>query len=97
MKSIIIANDGKTTSTYFYSKSVVKELNRINNPCLVLGKLTGKTRQEKKSDLEEKARFYQLIDIGGLSWGEVSEIENYFRTYGKRYGLIKEFKENGII
>ena len=97
MKSIILANDGTTTNTYFYKKAVLQELNKLDYPCVVLGKLSGKTYTERKSDLEEKARFYQYIDIGGLSWGELSEIQSYFEIYGKRYGLIKEFKENGII
>ena len=97
MKSIILANDGTTTNTYFYSKKVLKELNKLDYPCIVLGKLSGATYQERKNDLEEKAKFYQYIDIGGLSWGELDEIQSYFEKQGKRYGLLTEFKENCII
>lgn len=97
MKSFILANDGTTTNTYKYSKSVLKELNRLDYPCIVLGKLTGVTYQERKNDLEEKAKLTQYVDIGGLSWGELYEIQVYFETQGKRYGLLREFKENCII
>lgn len=31
-----------------------------------------------------------------LSWGEVAEKSNYFYKNGKKYGLLREFKENGI-
>lgn len=31
------------------------------------------------------------------SYGELMEYSNMFERLGKRYGLIKEFKENGII
>ena len=31
------------------------------------------------------------------SYGELLEASNYFYKLGKKYGLIKEFKENGII
>lgn len=31
------------------------------------------------------------------SWYELSIWCNYFYNLGKRYGLLKEFKENGII
>ena len=97
MKSIIIANDGNTTNTYFYSKNVLKELNGIDNACVVLGKLTGKTYADKKAELIDKAIEFTRIDIGGLSYGEYASVNEYFETYGKRYGHLKEFKEAGII
>ena len=97
MKSLIVANDGNTTNTYKYNKMVLQELKKLDFPCVVLGKLTGKTYNEKQNEIEEKARELQCIDIGGLSWGELSEIQVYFETYGKRYGLLTEFRENCII
>ena len=40
-----------------------------------------------------------LLDmaINAPTWGEIAEGQAYFAKLGKRYGLIKEFKENGII
>lgn len=31
------------------------------------------------------------------SWGEIAYFETYFTRLAKRYGLVREFKENGII
>ena len=52
--------------------------------------------------LKEKAR-QEAIDWQlnlmnhNYSYGELSYWDNYFYKLAKRYGLIKEFKENGII
>lgn len=32
-----------------------------------------------------------------MSYGELAHAQEYFSKLAKRYGLIKEFKENGII
>ena len=97
MKNIIVATVENETSIYNYSKAVLNELTKNNFPFVVLGRLTGKTYKEKAAEITQKAIDYQGVDVGGLSWGEVAEISAYFETYGKRYGLLKEFKENGII
>lgn len=31
-----------------------------------------------------------------MAWSEVAEIGNWFEKYGRRYGLLTEFRENGI-
>lgn len=31
-----------------------------------------------------------------MSWGELAEAQSYFEKLGKRYGLLAEFKENGL-
>lgn len=60
-------------------------------------KLSGKTYQEKQNSLRDLAIEWQLI-FASLSWSylELAEIQNYFYENGKRYGLLKEFKENCI-
>lgn len=30
-------------------------------------------------------------------WSELALIQDYFEVQGRRYGLLKEFRENGII
>ena len=30
------------------------------------------------------------------SWGELADWSSFFTQYGKRYGLLREFRENGI-
>ena len=52
---------------------------------------------EKKEEIRQQAIDWQL-DFGNhnYSWYELAEFYEYFYKYGKRYGLLKEFKENGI-
>ena len=57
----------------------------------------------KGADYEERKEFVRQLAIDysnnqacGLSWSEVAIISNNFYELGKRYGLLKEFKENGI-
>lgn len=54
--------------------------------------------QIKKYGIKEKAIQWQYeTSEKKYSYGELAEIQNYFYKMGKRYGLLKEFKENGII
>lgn len=103
MKSFIVATIEGNTNVYDYEK-----FNKaLFNPDLaekviegeqfvVFGKLTGRTYAEKKAEVEQKAIELQRIDEGGMSYGEYMMVANYFETYGKRYGLMREFKENCI-
>lgn len=61
--------------------------------------LHGATYAERKNALHDLAVNYSLLmpDAGGLSYSEIAEINNYFETNGKRYGLLKELHENAII
>lgn len=54
--------------------------------------------REKKAKIREEAIQFQ-IDFANNSWSmqETMEKQAYFETMGKRYGLTREFKENGII
>ena len=53
-------------------------------------KLKAQARQEA-IDLQER------MGNENLSWGEISYINGHLRTLAKRYGLTKEFRENGLI
>lgn len=56
------------------------------------------TYQEKKADVREKAiNFQQVFSECNFSYSEIIEYQDYFLKQGKRYGLLKEFRENGII
>ena len=61
-------------------------------------RLHGNTYQEKKKNLRCLAVDWQL-DFGQYSWSyaELAQVSDFFYTNGRRYGLIKEFKENGIL
>ena len=65
---------------------------------LELGASRGKTYADRKACLYDKAVEYSYIwgELYPISYGEIWEIDNYFYKYGKRYGLLKEFKENAI-
>ena len=61
-------------------------------------KISGKTYAERKNAARDLAIEYQTItDCGGLSYLELSTIQSYFENIARRYGLIKEYRENGII
>lgn len=54
--------------------------------------------QIKKYEAREEAINWQFeASEKNYSYGELAEIESYFYKMGKRYGLLKEFKENAII
>lgn len=53
--------------------------------------------QIKKYEIREQAIEWQNdFSNHNYSWGELAEWGDYFRKMGKRYGLLREFKENGI-
>ena len=57
-----------------------------------------KNYQERKSETREIAILTSniLSECYGLSWYEMGLISNWFETNGRRYGLLKEFRENGL-
>ena len=56
----------------------------------------GKNYRERKNSLEEIAIEFSHNAVCGLSYGEMYYIQNFFKTMGKRYGLLREFRENCI-
>ena len=58
-----------------------------------------KSYQERKEEARNAAIEYQNTYSDGViyTWSEVAEIGAKFERLAKRYGLIREFKENGII
>ena len=60
--------------------------------------IKGKTYKERKANAEEKALVFQC-DFSCLPWsyGELATIYEQFKKIGKRYGLLKVFKENCIL
>ena len=61
-------------------------------------KVKGNTYSDKKDFIINLAKEYQYDNTNiSLSYNELYMITNYFYSKAKRYGLIKEFKENGII
>lgn len=65
--------------------------------CIIDFTIHGRTYQEKKAALEEMAKEWQANQAGGLYMNQYAAITDYFEENAKRYGLVKEFKENAII
>ena len=54
--------------------------------------------KENKEKARQKAIEWQLDFANhNYSWGELAYYSDYFERLAKRYGLVEEFKENGII
>ena len=57
-----------------------------------------KTYQQRKAEAEAEVIEWQLDYCNhNYSWSELAAFQDYFTRLAKRYGLIEEFKENGII
>lgn len=54
--------------------------------------------QKRKEEARQRAKEWQAdFSRSSLSWGVCCEVYSIFCDLAKRYGLTKEFKENGII
>ena len=57
-----------------------------------------KTYAEKKEEIRQRAiEWQQDFEKQGYCWGDLIIYQEYFEDLGRRYGLLKEFRENGII
>ena len=65
---------------------------------LDMSKVKGKTYKEKKAYIEDQAIDYSNMmgEIHPISWSEIGVIDDFFERYGKRYGLLREFRGNAI-
>ena len=60
--------------------------------------IRGKTYAARKSYARELAmNISDAVSKVSLTWSEIADISQNLERIGKRYGLIKEFKENGLI
>ena len=90
VETTIIDDKGeeKTTRKTLHTVKSWKELSREES---------GKTYAERKCNLEELAKDWQTNFAWlGWSYSELAEIGDFFYKNGKRYGLLREFKENCI-
>lgn len=56
------------------------------------------TYQQQKEKARQKAIEWQYENSQEpMSYGELANTTRYFMALAKRYGLVKEFTENGII
>ena len=54
------------------------------------------TYQEHKEQTRAKAQALQVYQIA-QSWGEIAEQGAHLEKLAKRYGLLKEFKREGVL
>lgn len=59
-------------------------------------KVKGKSYTERKENLRNIAIEFSHNEICGLSYGELYFIQQFFEIMGRRYGLLREFRENAI-
>lgn len=60
--------------------------------------ILGKNYAEKKNYVRDLAIEYQMMaSESNLSYGEIFDFQCMFEELGRRYGLIREFRENAII
>ena len=53
--------------------------------------------QKRKNAARDKAIEWQYdFNNHNYSWGELADIQERFEKLGKKYGLLREFRENGI-
>lgn len=57
----------------------------------------GKDYNSRKESARTIAQDFQHYEQGGLTWSEYNAITGKLEALGKRYGLLKEYRENGII
>lgn len=63
------------------------EVNRIMN----------KYKEMKEKTRQEAIDFQTDFENQDYCWGDLTIYHAYFEEKAKKYGLVKEFKENGII
>ena len=56
-----------------------------------------KYQQAKERARQKAINTQQHFSENSYSMSDLADFSAYFEKLGKRYGLIKEFKENGII
>lgn len=56
------------------------------------------TYKEQKQRARELAKTWQFdFANNNYSYEEIGDFGEYFTKLGKRYGLLKEFRENGVL
>ena len=106
MKSIIIYQEQDSRGVMYYGgiytditrEQATTEAGEDNIVCYIPLVVSGRSYQERKGDLQNKAIEWSnsVGQYPKWSYGELATIQGFFETNGKRYGLLKEFRENAI-
>lgn len=61
-------------------------------------KVSGTTYEEKRTSFKEQVRkLHQLMLQSNQSYGTLVEVQNWITSRATTFGLLKEFREEGII
>lgn len=88
--------NGRSGVVYSYDELHTATFEPSEYDLLILDGSHGKTYKERKASIEEQAIDYSYMFDIPRSWYDIMNIGDYFTTYGKRYGLMEDFKENAI-
>lgn len=88
--NIVSANWNDTILTISVTQKSAKELHEMQ-----------KARQEYYNRMKRRARntaiyWQEKFRDQSMSYEELAEAQSHFEKLGKRYGLLAEFRENGI-
>lgn len=64
--------------------------------CIPL-QLHGSTYAARRESLRTITQDIQSADNGGMSYGEIAILDNWISTNARRYGLLTELRQEGII
>lgn len=92
-----VRNDIQENQGVFPRVPTIEELDE-QIICFIPLIVSGKTYQERKADLKDKAIKWSnsVGQYPRWSYGELATISDFFEKFGRRYGLLKEFHENCI-
>lgn len=102
MLAIIIYQDNKEIDGGIYQdisyNTAAAEIGENNILLYIPLKVSGKTYQDRKENLRNKAIEWSNTqgEYGAWSYGELADIQTFFENNGRRYGLLNEFRENAI-
>lgn len=72
----------------------------VETLCIIPFQTHGRTYAERKEHARQLAIDFQNSEDGGadinLSYRELYYIQSFFERVGKKYGLLREFRENAI-
>ena len=94
-------NDNGRVAELFYDYNTYysKTFSPASEPEIILNfKLGRGSYSELKAKVQDMAIIWsnRMNELYGLSYGEIADIEDWFEQKGRRYGLLREFRENAI-
>lgn len=102
MKSLIVYynEDGEIENGIYNNITEEKAVAEVGENNLIVYftfTASGKSYAERKADLFDKALLLtHAYSVACWAYSELADINEFFEKNGKRYGMLKEFKENAI-